>query len=164
MMRGRQRGFAYIAAVIFLLVVAGISVALVRMSGTQNSTVNQTLLGVRASQAAGAGIEWMLYRLSHDGKDDGCPVGSELIQLNDFKADTGFLVSVSCRVSGQHPFNEGEKPDGTALRKYIYRIEAVACNSGAASCLDNTGVAQPDYVERRRVASVCMTADGADCY
>jgi len=164
MMRGRQQGFAYIAAVVILLVVAGISVALVRMSGTQNSTVNQTLLGVRASQAARAGIEWMLYRLSHDGKLEGCPDGSASVQLNDFKADTGFLVSVSCRVSGEHPFNEGEKPDGTALRKYVYRIEAVACNSGAASCPDNVGVAQPDYVERRRVASVCMTDTGTDCY
>ncbi|MCD2518008.1 MSHA biogenesis protein MshP [Massilia sp. G4R7] len=164
MMRRPQRGFAYIAAVVILLLVAGVSVALVRMSGTQHSTVNQTLLGVRAGQAARAGIEWMFYRLTHDGKPAGCPDNSALVQLNDFKADTGFLVSVSCSITAQQPFNEGEKPDGTVSKKYVYRIEAVACNGGAASCIGNAGVTQPDYVERRRVATVCMTSEGSDCY
>lgn len=163
MMR-RQTGFAYIAAVILLVVVAGVSLALIRMTSTQQSTVNQTLLGVRANQAARAGIEWMFYRLTHDGKSDGCPDGAMPVNLGDFRADTGFLVSVSCSITPQQPYNEGEKPDGTPARKYIYQIEAVACNGAAASCPDDGSVSRPEYVERSRIATVCMTSEGKDCY
>lgn len=162
MMR-RQTGFAYIAAVVLLVVVAGICLAMLRMTGTQQSTVNQTLLGVRANQAARAGIEWMFYRLTHDGNAAGCPVGAMPVNLGDFRTDTGFLVSVSCSTTAT-PYNEGEKPDGTAVQKYIYQIEAVACNGAGASCPDKDSVARPEYVERSRLATVCMTSDGADCY
>ena len=160
MTRLRQQGFAYIAAVIILLVVAGVSLALLRMTGTQQNTVNQTLLGVRANQAARAGIDWMFYRLTHDGVPDGCPAGASA-NLTDFQPDSGFLVSVSCNSKS---YKEGEAPDGTTLVKVIYQIEAVACNGSTASCPDNASVARPDYVERRRIATVCMTSTGADCY
>jgi len=51
MMR-RQSGFAYIAAVVFLVVIAGIAVALLRLTDTQQTTVNQALLGARAGLTA----------------------------------------------------------------------------------------------------------------
>jgi len=158
MTHARQTGFAYIAAVILLVVVAGVSLALLRMTGTQQSTVNQTLLGVRANLAARAGIEWMFYRLTHDGVLEGCPSGATLA---DFKPGTGFLVSVSCAA---RPFNEGEAPAGGSVKKYIYQVEAIACNGAGASCPDNASVARPEYVERRRIATVCMTSTGADCF
>lgn len=52
-----QSGFAYIAAIVFLVVVAGIAVALLQLTNTQQTTVNQALLGARAGLAARAGIE-----------------------------------------------------------------------------------------------------------
>ena len=151
--RMRQSGFAYIAAVVLLVVVAGISVALLRLSATQQQTVNQNLLGVRASLAARGGMEWGLYQL----RANAC-FGDRT--LTDFMADTGFRVRVSCSVRS---FNEGESAPGTPIVKNAYRIEAVACN--AASCPTTTGadVVRPDYVERRRVATVCLTATGVGC-
>jgi type II secretory pathway pseudopilin PulG len=39
-----QSGFAYIAAIVLLVVVAGMATALLRLTGTQQSTVNQARL------------------------------------------------------------------------------------------------------------------------
>lgn len=142
----RQSGFAYIAAVILLVVVAGVCVALLRLSSTQQNTVNQALLGARASLAARAGIEWGVHQL----RNDTCNPTRE---LTDFVADTGFRVTLRCTKSA---FNEGEDGSGAAVVKHIVRLEAVACNgSGICPATDAATVARPDYVERRRVATTC---------
>jgi len=151
--RMRQSGFAYIAAVLLLIVVAGISVAMLRLSTTQQQTVNQNLLGVRASLAARGGIQWGLYQL----RANACFTGQT---LTDFVADTGFRVQVSCSVRS---FNEDESAPGAAIVKHAYRIEAVACNAGSCPATTGADVTRPDYVERRRVATVCMTSTGQGC-
>lgn len=163
--RRRQSGFAYIAAIVLLVVVAGISVALIRLTDTQQSTVNQALLGARANLAARGGIEWAFYRLREVCTTP--PAAPATSQLSDFDAASGFRVSVSCTYRS---FGEGEEivPDGTEtppvtpLRKRIYRIEAVACNGGGA-CPDANAVTRADYVERARVATVCETEAGNFC-
>jgi hypothetical protein len=147
MMR-RQTGFAYIAAVVFLVVIAGIAVALLRLTDTQQSTVNAALLGARANLAARAGIEWAFRELP-------TRCGQTPATLNDFSAATGFRVRVTCT---SRVFREGDDPlrPGTAQSKRIYRIEAVACNGAGADCPDAASVARPDYVERARVATACL--------
>lgn len=158
-MKQRQSGFAYIAAIVLLIVVAGVCAALLRLSSTQQATVSQGLLGARANLAARAGIEWGLHRVNNG-------VCNPLPQtLGDFVAASGFTVSVSCT---QWTFNEGESAPGVAIAKTIFTINAVACN-GAAACLpiptNAAVVSRPDYVERRRVATFC-TVNGApatDC-
>lgn len=158
MRRIRQRGFAYIAAIVLLLVVAGLSLAMLRLSSTQQSTVNQALLGARASQAARAGVEWMIYQIVNDGAT-ACPAGKT---MDDFHAETGFRVTVACNTRAA--FNEGESAPGTPVAKHIYQVDAIACNGAAVACPDAASVAAPDYVERRRTATICMTGDGKDCY
>lgn len=152
MMR-RQTGFAYIAAVVFLVVIAGIAVALLRLTDTQQSTVNGAVSGARANLAARAGIEW-----AFKGLPNGCtepPAPAAASTLNDFKDETGFRVHVTCTF---RPFREGDDPlkPSSAQVKRIYRIEAVACNGTGDGCPGNTSVTRPDYVERARVATVCM--------
>lgn len=151
MIRARiQSGFAYIAAIVLLVVVAGIAVALLQLTGTQQSTVNQALLGARANLAARAGIEWV-YR---DLVNRCAPAGLKT-NLADFVNDSGFRVMVECSF---RVFNEGEHlVDGVpaATAKRIYRIASIACNGGSAACPDQASVARPDYVERARVATVC---------
>jgi type II secretory pathway pseudopilin PulG len=150
----RQSGFAYIAAVVLLVVVAGLAVALARLTGTQQATVDQALLGARAALAARGGIEWAYANLAGN-----CAAGAgKTTQLGDFLADSGFRVSVTCSVTG---YNEGEASEGVPLQKQVYRIQAVACNGGGA-CPDADAVARPDYVERARVATIC-TAGSAFC-
>lgn len=151
--RHAQRGFAYIAAIVLLVVMATLATAMVKLNTVQQGGSNQDLLGVRASQAARAGVEWGLYQLRAGTCND-------IRDLNDFSAASGFTVTVRCTSSA---FNEGESAPGTPLVKRIYRIDAVACNLGT-SCPDNTKSALPDYVERRRVATACMTQTLGDCY
>lgn len=151
-----QAGFAYIAAIVFLVVIAGIAVALLRLTDTQQSTVNQAVLGARAGLAARAGIEWVFHQPTTR-----CDSAGLEHHLTDFRSGTGFLVTVKCTA---WTFFEGERPgvDGTpeALRTLIYRVEAVACN-GAGSCPGNVSAA--DYVERARTATICMRDDGKAC-
>ena len=154
-------GFAYIAAVVLLVVVAGLAVAMVRLTASQQNTALSAALTARASQAARAGVEWMFYGLKTPGTAN-CTAAAGGKTLTDFKADTGFTVTVKCSA---YTYYEGQ--DATtaqALKKNIYRVEAVACNGTAASCPDNGSAASPDYTERRRVATVCVQDDGTVCY
>jgi MSHA biogenesis protein MshP len=161
-LRPRQSGFAYVAAVVLLVILAAMATAMVRLNTTQRSTLTQDLLGMRASQAARGGVEWGLYmarkQLCNATHTTAAPMSATLDQ---FKSDSGFTVTVKCSVSA---FNEGEESEGVPLVKHFYRIEAVACNGSGASCPDAGSVATVDYVERMRVASACLTSTGADCY
>lgn len=157
-LRRRDGGFAYVATVILLVVMAGLGVAVVRLNASQVATSSSTVLTARAGQAARGGLEWTFYQLRTKGVS-GCAGATT---LTDFQADTGFKVTVGCSVTG---YNEGQNPsDGTPLVKNLYQVSAVACNGTAAACPDNAGSAAPDYIERRRVATICITAAGNDCY
>jgi len=154
MKRTRQSGFAYIAAVVLLIVVALVCVAVLRLSSTQQATVNSALLGARAGLAARGGIEWGFYQL----RDGNCAAATTLA---DFVADSGFRVTVRCST---HNFNEGEDSAGNPVAKRLVQLEAVACNGGGACpSTDPTVVALPDYVERRRVATTCVMGAGGFC-
>ena len=155
----RQSGFVYVAAVVLLVILAAMATAVVRLNTTQRSTLNQDLLGIRASQVARGGVEWGLYMARTQKCDlthtDAAPLQRTLIE---FRATSGFNVTVRCSVRA---FNEGEASEGVPLVKHFYRIEAVACNSDGA-CPGNA--AEVDYVERMRVATACITSTGGDCY
>jgi len=167
----RQQGFAYIAAVVFLVVIAGISVAMLQLTNTQQATVNQALLTARASLAARGGIEWVLQNpAARCAGPAANAVGATpavtpvVTDLADFVADAGFRVRVTCSFRN---FREGEalvsaSQPPVAVLKRMYRIEAVACNGGGA-CPDTTAVTRPDYVERARVATICMVGNDP-CY
>lgn len=161
-MTRRQSGFAYIAAVVFLVVVAGIAVALLRLTDTQQSTINGALLAARANLAARGGIEWVFQQPVQ--RCAPTPQPPQVNHLPDFRNDSGFLVTVSC---SYRVFNEGETTEakGDPVIKHIYRIEAIACNTAGTTCLNPSAanVARPDYVERARVATICMIA-GDPCY
>lgn len=158
----RQSGFAYIAAVVFLVLIAGISATLLRLTDTQQGTVNQAVLAARASLAARAGIEWVFSSPATRCAEASTPATPTT--LGDFRAESGFQVTVSC---SYQIYNEGEQEvqNGAAtvylpLKKRVYRVEAVACNGNGAACPDAASVTRPDYVERARVATMC-TLDGA---
>jgi type II secretory pathway pseudopilin PulG len=145
-----QAGFAYIAAIVLLVVVAGMAAGLVRLTGTQQSTVNQAMLGAKAGLAARAGIEWAFKA---------CLTTSGTTNLSQFKTETGFNVSVDCQ---SRDYQEGERASGQtsiSQAKRIVQIRAVACNGSAASCPDDKSVANAEYVERARAANICMLLD-----
>lgn len=151
-------GFAYIATIVFLVVLASLAAAVARLSTTEQATVDQAVLGARASQAARGGIEWGLYQL----RSKKCAISSN---LTDFVNDSGFRVTVGCNAQ---TYNDGQKLDASGnpepFKKTLYTLTAIACNGGASACPDNGSAATRDYVERKRIAIVCIDANGGDCY
>lgn len=166
--RRAQAGFAYIAAVVLLVVLAGLALAALRLSGAEQATVSQAVIGARAGQAARGGLEWAFYQLR--GTTGTASAGGSAVTacnavngktLADFAAATGFKVTLTCTLN---TYVEGQQADGGNWSKNIFQLGATACNGTAAACPDSAGVAGPDYIERARSASICIDGTGADCY
>lgn len=136
----RNRGFAAISAVFILVVLAGLGVALVTISGGQQRSQAYDVLGMQAYQAAHAGVEDALYEVLRNSR---CPP-TPGYQLTGGLA--AFRVDIVCAASPvlTDPGNIS-----------IYQITVTACNRGACPAAAGDG-----YVERQLRASVCS---GGDC-
>ena len=120
-----QRGFALIAAIFLLIVLALASSMMVNLSGVQRRTSAFSLLGDRAYHAAASGVEWGIYQALASG----CP-GTTTLNLSEGGLK-GFDVEVSCSSSSH---DEGSATTTT------YVIEAVA---------EYGSYGDQDYVKRR---------------
>lgn len=138
----RERGFGAIAAIMVLVVLAGLAAAIVSLGTTQQATSAQDIRSARAWQAARAGNEWGLYQ-ALKGIWNACSGASQTLDLT---ADNGFNVTVYC---DSWLYNEGETAPGAARTVRVFRIRAVACP--AATCpADGATAAAPGYIERSR--------------
>jgi MSHA biogenesis protein MshP len=137
--RSAQTGFSLISAIFLLVVLAGLGVAMVTISTVQHHETALDVQGVRAYQAAKAGIEWGVYQyLKHPATCTGA-VTSFTPPGESF---TGFVVSVTCipqnLLAGTVTLNAAA-------------IQSVACNqpvSGACPWEEDATAHSPDYVKR----------------
>lgn len=128
----RMRGFSLVTAIFLLVVLAGLGAAIVNVFTMQQVESALDVQGVRAEQAARAGIEWGLYRQLIDGTCD----ASQSFALPAGTSLSTFTVNVQCTL--------GTGPG--SLRSWT--ITATACNQpGAAGCPNPQN--NPDYVQRR---------------
>ena len=117
-------GFVLPSAIFLLVILASLAAFLVRISVTQSTTSAQDVQGVRAYQAARAGVEWGLYQVLDPGNatvvlpsnaawpnQPACVSGSITIE--------GFTVDVSCTASD---YLEA----GNNRRIRVYRLTANA--------------------------------------
>lgn len=127
-----QQGFSIVLAIFILVVLGLLGGYMVRMSGVQLATFNQTLLSARAYQAAHAGIEWSIARISNGGScaDVNAQTAMTFVGLN------GFSVSLSC--SSQTYSEADQNPT-------VYRIKALSQFGNFSSS---------DYVARELEASI----------
>ncbi len=125
-----QRGFAAMAAVFVLVLLAGLGAFLLTLSNTQQVNSAQDLQGSRAYWAARAGLEWALALTKSGGA---CPGAS-----STFNVDTGasFALTVTCSVLS---YSEG------AATVKVFSLTAVATQGTAGSL---------GYVERSLSASL----------
>lgn len=136
-MRRKSAGVALVTAIFLLVALAGLAVAVVSLTTTQQAASVQDLQGQRAYQAAKAGTQWALFIALRTGPTPptpdvtlGCP-GTYTVPM---PAGTlaGFAVTVSC----------GASVDGHIL------ITSTACNQP----VQNGGCPNPvrgaDYVQR----------------
>ncbi len=127
---GGQRGFALVAAIFLIVVLASLGVFIVRVSGVQHQTVNVALLGARAFEAAVSGMEWGAFQ----ALDSGACTTTTLNLTEGGLA--GFDVDVTCSSSAH-------TESGNVYNLYLIDVEA-----------RNGVYGTPDYVSRRVQARV----------
>lgn len=129
----RQRGFALVAAMFLIVVIALVIATMARLSSVQHGTNSLAIQQARAYQAARAGLEWGVARAADVGlcSSDGRPslAGGNL---------AAFSVSVRC-VAGSHL-------DETGASVQVFRITSEAENGTPSS--------RNDYAFRRLYAVV----------
>lgn len=140
--QARQHGFGALAAVLVLVVLAGLAAAVQRLGQGSTLALAQDVGAARAALAARAGLDWGLHEAFKGGWAS-CAGASQTL---DLRADFGVWVTVSCNSS---TWREGETTPGTPRTVRVYTLDAVACN-GNTSCPDNAAATAPTYVERRR--------------
>jgi MSHA biogenesis protein MshP len=131
--RMSPRGFALVAALFLIVVVAALGAFAVRISAGQQQTVNLALLTARALAAADSGIEFGAYQALYG---TGC--ASATLNLTEAGLN-GFTVSVTCAATAH---TESGGPIN------VYRVDATAS-------LGTYGM--PDYVSRHVYATFSST-------
>jgi MSHA biogenesis protein MshP len=122
--RFAQRGFAAIASVFVLVVLAALGAFMMTFSNTQQLTSAQDVQGSRAYWAARAGLEWAATLTKSGGA---CPAAS-----TTFDVDSGatFALTVTCSMLS---YSEGPATVN------VFSLNAVARQGTVGS---------PGYVER----------------
>ncbi|QJD92893.1 agglutinin biogenesis protein MshP [Duganella dendranthematis] len=150
-LRRRSAGIAIVTAIFLLVVVAGLAVAIVSLTTTQEDASGKDLQGMRAYQAARAGIEWALYRGLQSGLTPPQPATSLVCgSQNNVAMPAGntlssFTVTVLVICDGQVSGIAGK--DANDPTAYHVLIRSIACNQPVNGVCLNT-VPGPDYVQR----------------
>jgi MSHA biogenesis protein MshP len=139
--RRRQRGVSLVAAIVVMLVLAGIGAYTMRAASTQHAGAANDVLGIRAFQAARSGLEWAAYQVMQGDLSTGfCNGGATTETLGSLAGDLdGFSVAVNCA-------RTDHSEAGTAVR--MYAVTATACNRTVCP----NASAEPNYVERQLTA------------
>jgi len=129
--RTSQSGFAAIAAIVVLTVLAGMGAFMLSFSNTQQLSSARDMQSTRAYWAARAGMDWAMGAITLDGTV--CPTPP-----SPFTVDTGstFTVTITCT---QNKYAEGSN----ALTLFVLESQAT---TGAVGSIG--------YVERSVSASI----------
>lgn len=132
-----QQGFAAIAAVFLIVMLAALGAFMVSFSNTGQLTSAQDVQGSRAYWAARAGLEWAVVALPANPAL--CPnTTSTLVAAGQGPATVeGFTIQIRC---AKNVYSEG------AVTPTIYSIESRALSGGSAGSVG--------YIERSVSASV----------
>jgi MSHA biogenesis protein MshP len=137
----KSSGVALVTAIFLLVVLAGLAVAIVSLTTTQQTTSTQDEQGARAYLAAKAGLEWALFRQLQTG-DLNCPRTATFAMPRNTTL-SAFTVTVSCGAPSTG-FGVASGEDPTAKR---ITITSVACN-GPVGAACPAASNSPDYVQR----------------
>jgi MSHA biogenesis protein MshP len=155
----RQRGFSIVTAIFLLVVLSLLGAFIVSVTGLQQSSQQLDVQGVRAYQAARAGIEWGAWQVL-DPNNTLNPISCSPVVLPGCPASptnlgglagslSPFTVTVTCGATINAPTTEGNREIGA------YQIIATACNQ--PPCPNPTPAA--GYVERQLQATLSKCKD-----
>ncbi|MBI3044754.1 MAG: hypothetical protein HYY78_18205 [Betaproteobacteria bacterium] len=159
--RARRRaagGFSIVTAIFLIVVLAALGAFIVSVSGLQQSSSQLDVQGVRAYQAARAGIEWAAYQVLDPnnnqpgigGTDNlpACPAPTTTLPSLAGSLSV-FTVTVTCSDNVGAGVTEGNRKIAT------YEVVSTACNqSPCPNPSPGTG-----YVERRLTAVLSKCKD-----
>ena len=160
--RRLQRGLSVVTAVFLLVVLAMLGAFMVSVASVQQSSLVIDLNGVRAYQAARAGIEWGLFNVLDPNNTlnpatcspvvlPSCPAAST--NLTGLAGSLSpFTVTVTCSATINAPTTEGNRSVGA------YQVVATACNQPSAGACPNANPSS-GYVERQLQATVSKCKD-----
>jgi len=132
-LRQPMRGMALPTAIFLLVIMAALSVFLMRIAGMQQAGSAQDFLASRAFQATRAGMEWAAYQTMTKAS---CSAAAGFSPGGDLAAFT-----VTIQVSATSHVEAGE-----TVR--LCEVTATACNQPASgACPGNSGT--PYYAERQ---------------
>lgn len=135
-----QTGFAAIAAIFLVVILAALGAFMLTFSNTQQLTSAQDLQGTRAYWAARSGLEWGIGSVVINSA---CPTSPTQLPVNNF------YVCVSCVGT---PYSEG------AATVNIFQFTSVARSFELSSCNDLTPltsvVGSIGFIERSISASM----------
>jgi MSHA biogenesis protein MshP len=155
----RERGFSIVTALFLLVVLSLLGAFIVSVTGLQQSSQQLDVQGVRAYQAARAGIEWGAWQVL-DPNNDLPGVGGDPNNLPPCPGPTTnlsslaqslspFIVTVTCSANTT---TEGNR------NVAAYLIIATACNQPSAGACPNASPAS-GYVERQLQATLSKCKD-----
>ncbi len=154
----RQRGFSIVTAIFLIVVLGLLAVFIVAVVGLQQQSQALDVQGVRAYQAARAGLEWGAYQVLDPNNSlpgvggtpnlPPCPAAST--NLTGLGGSLSvFTVTITCNAAINAPTTEGNRNVGA------YQVIATACNE--APCPNPTPSA--GYVERQIQATFSKCKD-----
>ena len=137
----RSAGFALVAAIFLLVVLAALGAFIVSISTSQQMGSALDVQGERAYQAARSGIEWGVYQVTRNGASCSPAVTNSFGFPATATTLAAFTVTVTCTA---YPDANGGPT--------VYGIIATACNQPTAGACPN-GAPGLAYVERQMQVS-----------
>jgi len=132
----RARGFAAIAAIFLVVVLAALGAFMLTFSNTQQLTSAQDVQGTRAYWAGRAGVEWGIGAVS--AVADPASINSSTCSTTTPLSLDGFSVAVTCSVTAYQEAGQN---------RYLVRMQSVAGTPGGT-------VGTVGYIERSVSASM----------
>ncbi|HEU0219924.1 MAG TPA: hypothetical protein VFQ98_03850 [Gallionella sp.] len=137
-----MRGFSLVSAIFLLVVIAALGTFAVTLSTTQQQSSALDVMGVRAYQAARAGIEWGAYQVlpaSTAAFATNCRVGATSQVVSPLPNTlAGFNVNVQCSATAHSE---------AAATITVYQLTSTATQGT---------VATPSYVERQMTVTIAQ--------
>jgi len=134
----RQHGFAAVAAIFLVVILAALGGFMLTFSNTQQLTAVQDLQGTRAFWAARAGLEWGVAKAVASTLPCSTPPATPVSTPLSATFEGGFSVGVQCVFE---TYTEG------SLAPKIYTITSIANPGGSV-------VGSIGYIERSMTATV----------
>lgn len=133
----RYSGFALVSAIFLIVVLAALATFIATISTHQQAGHMADIQGMRAYQAARAGVEWGIYNFK---RNNACAATSSFVPGG---ALAGYTVTVQCLLGEMATTN-----DEASTAVTVRRIVVTACNQPSGLVCPN-GAAGDGYVERR---------------